>query len=128
MIATKCSVPALLIVLALLGCRAKPAPDAGFLKQPQLMKKEKEIPFNRIYLSSKHQEKDSTEIYTAPVNLDHMMKENAWEMASEAQLLPDDVRKNVHMLADYTRDAFIKAVENDPNHRFKRVQNPGPNT
>src|SRR3954471_20739039 len=102
-------VSSVLIALTLLGCRAKPAPNAGFIKQPELMKKAKEIPFNRIYLSSKHQEKDYPEIYIAPVNLDYMMKENAWEMASEAQLLPDDVRKNVHMLADYTRDAFIKA-------------------
>ena len=65
---------ALLFGFALIGftgCRAKPAPDSGFLKDPKLMAKQDGIPFNRIYVNPKYRDKGYTEIYLAPVNTDY---------------------------------------------------------
>jgi len=114
--------------LLLAGCRAKPAPDSGFLHDPKLMKTDAVVPFNRIYVNSKFKETRFTEIYVAPVNTDYVMAENIWEQATVAQLNKDDVKKNVSMLADYMRNAFVKAAQNDPKKRFKVVDKPGPGT
>ena len=116
------------LILLSLGCRAKPAPDAGFLEDPKLMKAEKDVPFDRIYVSPKYRDKSYTEIYVAPVNTNYVMAENIWERATLANFSESEVRKNIAMLADYQRDAFIKACQKDPNKKFKVVDKPGPNT
>src|SRR2546423_1909418 len=113
---------------SLIGCRAKPAPDAGFLQVTQLMKKDKDFPFNRIYLNSKYSDKGYTEIYVAPVNIDRMLPLIIWEVASLAYLFPDDVKKNHRLLAQYAHDAFVKAVEKDSSRRFTIVDKAGPDT
>ena len=35
------------------GCRARPAPDSGFLQDPKLMTADKSVPFNRMYRNPK---------------------------------------------------------------------------
>ena len=122
--------PFILVLLIVLpfGCRAKPAPDAGFLQDPKLMRAEKDVPYDRFYLDPKYRDKSFTEIYVAPVNTDYVMAENVWEKATLADVNPADVKKNIAMLAEYQRNAFIKACEKDPKKRFKVVEKPGPNT
>ena len=110
------------------GCRASPAPDAGFLQDTKLMKPDKEAPFNRLYVNPAFRDKSYSEIYVAPINIDYMMAENIWEKAALANVNPADVRKNANLLAEYLRNAFIKACRDDPNHKFKPVDQPGPNT
>jgi hypothetical protein len=122
--------PVTLLLLTLLsfGCRAAPAPDAGYLQDPKLMKAEKSVPYNRIYLNPKYSDKSYAQIYVAAVNTDYVMAENIWEKATLASVSKDDVRKNVAMLAEYQRNAFVKACQNDPNKKFKVVDTPGPDT
>ena len=114
--------------LLAVGCRASPAPDSGFLQDPKLMKSDKDVPYNRIYVNPKYAEKAYTEIYVAPVNTDYVMAENIWERATLASFNKDDVKKNVAMLAEYQRNAFIKACRGDPNRKFTVVDKPGPHT
>src|SRR5579862_4569368 len=116
------------LALLTFGCRARPAPDSGFLQDPNLMKADSAVPFNRMYTNPKYLSKNFSEIYVAPVNTDYVMAENLWEKATLAEVNKSDVKKNVEMLADYQRNAFIKACENDPNKKFKVVEKPGPNT
>jgi hypothetical protein len=123
-----CLFCSLCLLLAFTGCRAKPAPDAGFLQDPKLMKAEKGIPYNRIYINQKFKNKTYREIYVAPVNTDYVMAQNIWEKATLASVNKEDVKKNVAMLAEYQRNAFIKACEKDPQKHFKVVDKPGPNT
>jgi hypothetical protein len=113
---------------ALCGCRAKPAPDSGYLQNPQLMKADKNIPFNRMYVNPKFKSVTYREIYVAPVNTDYVMAENIWEKATLAHVNKEDVKKNVQALADYQRNAFIKACQTDPQKHFTVVDKPGPNT
>src|SRR6266496_3817715 len=110
------------------GCRAKPAPDSGFLHDPKLMMADKGIPFNRMYRNPKFSDKRFTEIFVAPVNTDYVMAENLWEKATLANVSAEDVKKSVQLLAEYLQHAFVKALESDPKHRFKVVHQPGPNT
>jgi hypothetical protein len=120
--------PLLGCVLLIGGCRAKPAPDSGFLQDPKLMTSDKSVPFNRMYVNPKFKDRRFTEIYVAPVNTDYVMAENIWEKATLANVSKEDVKKNVQLLAEYLRSAFIKAVENDPQKQFKVVDRPGPQT
>ena len=110
------------------GCRAKPAPDSGFLQDPKLMKPEAGIPYNRVWINPKYQHITYNEIYVAPVNTDYVMAENIWEKSTLAGSSKDDLKKNIAMLADYHRSAYIKACEKDPQHHFTVVDKPGPNT
>jgi hypothetical protein len=116
------------LLLGLIGCRAKPAPDSGFLQQPALLKPDKDIPFNRVYANPTYHDKAYVEIYVAPVNTDYVMAQNIWEKATLAEVDPQNVKNNVHLLAEYLRNAFIKAAQNDPTKKFKVVDKPGPNT
>jgi hypothetical protein len=115
-------------LLVLNGCRAKAAPDAGFLQEPKLMTTSKDMPFNRAWANPKYSDKRYVEIYVAPVNTDYVMKQNTWEKATLAEANRKDVEKNVHMLADYLRNSFIKAAEKDPTRKFTVVDHPGPDT
>jgi hypothetical protein len=122
------SLVSLILVAVFCGCRAKPAPDSGFLQDPKLMQPQAGIPYNRIWVNPKYQSLTYKEIYIAPVNTDYVMAENIWEKATVAESNPADVKKNIAMLADYQRSAYIKACTNDPKKHFKVVDHPGPNT
>jgi hypothetical protein len=115
-------------ILLLVGCRANPAPDSGFLRNPKLMSADSHAPFNRIYVNPIFKDKHFTEIYIAPVNTDYVMTQNAWEKATLADAREEDVKKNVDLLADYMRSAFVKEFQKDPTKRFKVVDRPGPDT
>jgi hypothetical protein len=115
-------------ILLLIGCRAKAAPDSGFLRDPKLMKADKYVPFNRVYVNPKFKKTHFTEVYVAPVNTDHVMAPNFWEKATVANMDKAEVKKNVDRLADYMRNAFIKAFEHDPKKRFIVVDKPGRDT
>jgi hypothetical protein len=117
-----------LLVSMFVGCRAKPAPDSGFLQDPKLMQADKDVPYNRIWINPKYHDKTYSEIYVAPVNTDYVMAENIWEKATLAESNKADVKKNIAMLADYHRNAYIKACQNDPKKHFRVVDKPGPNT
>lgn len=114
--------------LLLVACRAKPAPDSGFLRDPKLMTADKALPFNRMYVNPKFKDKRFTELYVAPVNTDYVTRQNAWERAELATLKPEQVKKDARVLGEYLRHAFIKAAERDPKKHFKVVDEAGPNT
>lgn len=118
----------LLVSLLLAACRAKPAPDSGFLRDPKLMTADKALPFNRMYVNPKFKDKRFTEIYVAPVNTDYVMRRNAWERAELATLKPEQMKLDARLLGEYLRRAFIKAAERDPKKHFKVVDQPGPDT
>ena len=115
-------------ILLFVGCRARPAPDSRFLRDPQLMKADTNVPFNRLYVNPKFKDTHFTEVYVAPVNTDYVMAENVWEKATLANVNKDDVEKNVDLLANYMRNAFIQAFQDDPKKRFKVVDKSGPDT
>jgi hypothetical protein len=99
-----------LAIMLLTGCRASPAPDAGFLSDSKLLAKDNSIPFNRVWFNPAYRDTKYTELCVAPVNVDYVMAENIWEQASLTSFSPAYVKQNVHLLADYQRAAVIQAV------------------
>ncbi len=91
----KLSVTLVLLAVLSFGCRAKPAPDAGFLQDPQLMKTDKDVPYDRVYINPKYRDNSYTEIYVAPVNVEYVMAENIWEKATAANFSETEVKKNI---------------------------------
>jgi len=113
----------------LVGCRAKPAPDAGFLEQPAMMSSnDKHAVFQRSYRDPNVDFDKYTELTVAPVNMHYMMTQSFWEKSNEANVSKEQVQKSADQIAEYTRNAFIKAAKEDPKHRFAVVDRAGPKT
>jgi hypothetical protein len=118
----------LVAALLLQGCHAKEAPTSAFIEKPELMTRDATLPFNKAYWNKQYDSKQFTEITVAPVNTNYVMAQNFWEQANVAGVDKNKLKQDVQMLADYTRQSMIKAFTNDPQHRFKVVDTPGPNT
>jgi len=66
-------------------------------------------------------------IYVAPVNTDHVMKDEWWAKVSIASL--DKVKREMPEVADFMRQVFIKELRKVENRGgFNVVNHPGPNT
>jgi len=118
------------VAISMIGCRARPAPAAGFNEDPSRMTlQSKDSAFQRLYLDPNHKWGGYTQLYVAPVNMHYMMTQSFWEKASEANLSKEDVQKSADAIAEYTRQSFIKAAQNDPKKHFTIVDTPsGQNT
>jgi hypothetical protein len=114
--------------LLLIGCHAKEAPTSGFISDPALMARDTSLPFQRTYWNRKYDPKEFTEIMIAPVNTQYVMAQNFWEKANVTGISPDQVKKDIQSLADYTQQSVTRAFADDPRHRFKVVQTAGPQT
>lgn len=115
-------------VLLFTGCKAKEAESSGFLNQANLMTHDETTPFQKTYWNKKYAKTQFKEVYVAPVNTDYIMSQNMWEKASAANISKEQVNQNVQMMAEYTRQSFIKAIQEDPSHRYKVVNKAGPQT
>ena len=99
---------------ALVGCKAAPAPSVGFA-DPSLMKHDPSVPFNRYWRKPDFDLKNYDRIYVAEVNTAYMLKMTDWQKGERQA----DIEKDVHTLATYTRNSIMKALRDDPKHRFK---------
>lgn len=113
----------------LTGCKASEAPaSSGFNSDAQLMSNDEKGPFQRTYWNKKFDRKNYTEVMIAPVNTDYVAAQNFWEKANIASGVPDQHKKDLAAMAEYTRSSFVRAADDDPKHRFKVVNTPGPKT
>jgi hypothetical protein len=118
----------LLAALALAGCKAGEVPDSGFNTNPELMSKDANVPFQRIYRDDEFDPNAYHEIFIAPVNTDYVSAQGFWEKMNIANFDKERVKKDIASLADYTQQSFTRAFRDDPNHRFIVVDVAGPNT
>jgi len=110
------------------GCKATEAPSSGFLPQSELMQRDQSTPFHHTWWNRRFDHRAYTELLVAPVNTDYLMAESFWEKASVANISAEQVKKDIAAIAEYTRAAFVKAANDDLNHRFKVVQEASPKT
>jgi hypothetical protein len=107
---------------ALGGCTgATEAPRTAFLEGSERMTSNARTPFQRAYWNQAYDPNAYTELYVAPVNTDYLMAQNFWEKANVANVDPAQTKKDVAAVADYTRQSFIRAAKDDPDHRFTVV-------
>jgi hypothetical protein len=118
----------LVLLAAQGGCKAKPAPNSGFLENSDLMTQHNNSPFQRSYWNKKHDPAAYTEIMVAPVNTNYVLAQNIWEKTSAVNVTEAQIRHDIQALADYTQQSFVNAAANDPRKRFKVVDRAGPHT
>ena len=124
----RATVLVLMIGACIVGCKAKPAPESGFLDESAKMKSNPHLPFNKGYWNRAIAREKFTELYIAPVNTKYVMAQNFWERSNEVQVSEADIRKSLEEIAKYTQDSFKKAAADDPQKRFTVVEKAGPNT
>ncbi len=102
----------------------EPAPNAGFIEQPDRDKKIAYIPFQRAWIKPGFDKAHYKELVVAPVNTQYMLKMDWLHDMSSASWF-GDVKKDIDELAVYFHDQIVKEFEEDPNHRFKVIDSPG---
>jgi uncharacterized protein DUF3313 len=101
------------------GCRADPAPSAGFADS-ELMSKDPLLPFNKYWRKADVEWANYDTLYIADVNTSYMLAMTDWQKGERKK----EIEQDVHQIANYTRDALKKAFRDDPNHRFLVVDSP----
>jgi hypothetical protein len=105
--------------MLLIGCKAAPAPSAGFA-DPKALTRDPKIPFDKFWRDPDTNWKSFRQIFIAEVNTSYMLKISNWQEGERQGHFKQDVAN----LADYTQKAIIKAFQDDPNHRFKVADSP----
>jgi len=118
-----CSLLVLLAASLLAGCRAKPAESAGFA-DPELMNHDPLIPFNRFWRKPDVDWTRYDTLYVADVNTSYMLAMTDWQKGERKE----EIERDVHTIAVYTRDALKQAFREDSKHRFQVVDAPTENS
>lgn len=109
-----------------LGCKTAPAPDAGFIKEPEKMAPQKErFPFDRVWVNPGAQRENYDYIVIAPVNTDYLMENTGWKAANPGN---HDLEESALKLAQYTEETFCEAFQKDERPGWKLVSSSGPRT
>lgn len=119
--------------LALLACAtmekaeekvlaASPAPDAGFLDDPnQLAAHPERAPFDRVWWAPDFSWAKYDKMYVAAVDTHHVLGMSLWEQLNVRTI---DIKKDVADLAIRFHDTVEKAFADDPHHHFAMLQDP----
>lgn len=106
-------------VIALCGCKAKPAPSVGFADDA-IMARDPSVPFHRFWRKADVDWKRYDKLYVADVNTSYMLKMTDWQKGERKE----DIERDVQALGVYTRDTIKKAFRDDPNQRFTVLEFP----
>jgi hypothetical protein len=101
----------------------EPAPNAGFIEQPEQQVKRADLPFQKVWIKPGFEKSGYKELVVAPVNTDYMLKMDWLHDMSTASWI-GDVKKDIAELAKYFHDQVVKDFKADPNHRFQVIDSP----
>jgi hypothetical protein len=101
----------------------KPAPDAGFIANPERQTKVSYLPFQKVWIDPGFNKDNYSEIVIAPVNTQYMLKMD-WLHDMSSAVWFGDVQKDIAELAVYFHDQIAKEFRLDPNHRFEVIDIP----
>jgi hypothetical protein len=101
------------IVLGMIGCKAGPAKNAGFV-DPKLMYYDKTLPFQKVWKKPGLDFAAYHKIFVSPVDTSHMEIESDWQKGDRK----DQFTADMATLARYTRSAVEKSFREDPIHHF----------
>ncbi len=131
-------ITSLLISLLFTSCgsinkllKADPAPPAGFIEHPEYLKEWRDhAPFHGIWFQDKEtfdqiRGKFKT-VYFAPVTTDFIEKQGWWSSLNTADY--ESYKKELSMLARYTKKSMEKAFRTDPKKAQKVVKSPQKDT
>jgi len=101
----------------------EPAPDAGFIEQPDRQVKRADLPFQKVWIKPGFDKSGYRELVVAPVNTQYMLKMDWLHQLSSSNWLAD-VKKDIAELGQYFHDQVVKDFEDDPKHRFQVIDSP----
>ena len=101
----------------------EPAPDAGFIKNPELQAKREDLPFHKVWIKSDFDKSGYKALVVAPVNTEYIMEMDWLHKAGSASWV-SNVKKDIEKLAIYFHDEVVKQFTEDPNKRFQVIENP----
>ena len=99
----------------------KPAPDVGFIAQPDRQVNPADLPFHKVWFKPGFDMNNFHELVVAPVNTQYMQEMSWLHRMSTANWI-SDVKKDIEMLALYFHDRVVKDFETDPKRRFQVVE------
>jgi hypothetical protein len=106
---------AIFLSTALFACRADPAPDAGFIENPSVLKQGDKLPFNSVWFKENIDLRTYRRVYVAPVDTEHLLKMSWWDKASLASATNSlDPRHEARFLADYFRSDLVEKLRAYP--------------
>lgn len=112
----------MLSAFGIFGCKAKPAPPAGFVDDLS-MTTDPTLPFQKVWFKPGFDFASYSNIYVAPVNTSYMLKMTDWQKGERKKEIEADTTR----LGVYAQEAIEKAFREDPNHRFTVVDDPSTN-
>ncbi|WP_262966686.1 DUF3313 domain-containing protein [Methylobacter psychrophilus] len=101
----------------------EPAPNAGFIEQPERDTKIAYLPFQRAWIKPGFDANNYQELVVAPVNTQYMLKMDWLHDMSSASWF-GDVKKDIEELAVYFHDQVVKDFKTDPKQRFQVIDSP----
>lgn len=109
-----------------LGCKTAPAPDTGFLQQPERMAPETErFPFDRVWVKPGVEKDNYDYVVIAPVNTEYLMEKTGWKAANPGNI---KLEESAVELAEYTEEKFREAFQKDERPGWKVANLTGPRT
>ena len=101
----------------------QPAPDAGFIENPERQINRANLPFQKSWIKPGFVMADYTELVVAPINTNYM-SQMSWVHRLGSANWMRDVKKDTESLAVYFRKQVEKEFRLDPNHRFRVIDIP----
>ncbi|MDD1612040.1 MAG: DUF3313 domain-containing protein, partial [Methylococcaceae bacterium] len=99
----------------------EPAPDAGFIENPELQSKRADLPFQKVWVKPNFDASHYKELVVPPVNTQYMLEMDWLHQLSSANLL-GSIKKDIEELGVYFHDQVVTEFKEDPNHRFQIIQ------
>jgi len=113
-------------LITLGGCKASSKNDpTRYTDTASKMTEQDNVPFNKSWFTPDWNGPLRTSIVIAPVDTQLVKQSDWWKKAEEknAEKLAD-VERDLRELADFTRDEFRKAFQEDEKHRFTVLDSP----
>jgi hypothetical protein len=109
-----------------LGCKTAPAPDTGFLQEPERMTPQRErFPFDRVWVKPGVQKEYYDYIVISPVNTQYLIDNTGWKAANPGNV---DLENSAREMAQYTEETFHEAFRNDKMPGVQLANQHGPKT
>jgi hypothetical protein len=100
-----------------------PAPDAGFIVQPDRHVNPADLPFHKVWIKPGFDMNNYKQLVVAPVNTQYMQQMSWLHRLSSANWLRN-VERDIAELALYFHNQVVKDFQADPNHRFQVIEYP----
>jgi hypothetical protein len=103
--------------------KSGPAPDSGFLSEPERMAEHRErFPFNRVWVEDGFRVGDHHSVVVAPVNTDHALARSTWARINVREVSVED---DLAGIAAEFQQTIIDAFRNNRDNHFAIVDPPG---